>query len=529
MLDSNPSNSTPQAKSKFLVNMSNELQKSMKDILSYSDLIRQTSLDEKQRGFIDAIYISAQKLSWIINDILDLSQVETGRIDVQSINFNLEYLINDVFKQTVAKKKDRPVDTYIDIDKDVPRNLVGDPTRLRQILANLLGNAFKNTSKGEVGIIVSQSREGAPAAGSNAIRLLFVVKDSGSGIPKSKRDTIFDLQNQDDPSKSWAYGGTGLGLSICKLIVEAMDGTISVVSDEGKGSAFNVEISFKTGQSLRDREVYPLTRDELVGKKAIIVDDNEISRKVLNKCCHSMGIETVLITSSPKAVLDMLEDLAEDDYVPDVILCDLMMPEMDGFELAKRIRINDKFRGVKLIAVTSATRVGSAHRAEESGFNGFLPKPVFLDELAKVIATVMGDKRKESTIITRHMAEEIKFTGTKVLVVGEKGPDMRLVDNCLEVMDCERDFVASGQEAVEFLNEKIYDLCLLDYSVFRGEGAEVVRIIKEISRNMPVTVLLPADKQEHREECLNAGVGDFVVKPVDMISMKRIIQRYRKQ
>ncbi|OGX35825.1 MAG: hypothetical protein A3C36_06445 [Omnitrophica WOR_2 bacterium RIFCSPHIGHO2_02_FULL_52_10] len=510
--------------------MSNEIQKSMKDILSYSDLIRQTSLDEKQRGFIDAIYASAQKLSWIINDILDLSQVEAGTMEVQSIDFNLEYLINDVFKQAVAKKKDRPVDTYIDIDKSVPRNLVGDPTRLRQILANLLGNAFKNTSKGEVGIIVSQSQGGAAnAAGRNAVRLKFVVKDSGSGIPKSKCGTIFELQSQDDPSKSWAYGGTGLGLSICKLIVEAMGGAIAVASEEGKGSTFSVEIPFKTGQSLREREVYPLTRDELAGKKAIIVDDNEISRKVLNKCCQSMGIEPVLVTSSPKAVLDMLEDLAGDDYVPDIILCDLMMPEMDGFELAKRVRINEKLKNVKLIAVTSATRVGSARRAEESGFNGFLPKPVFLDELAKVIATVMGDKRRESTIITRHMAEEIKFTGMKVLVLGQKGPDQRLVESCLEVMDCDRDFAVSGQEALECLSEKIYDLCLLDFPVFREEGAEVVRIIKEVSRNMPVIILLPGDKQDQREKCLNAGVEDFIVKPVDMIGMKRVIQRYRKQ
>jgi CheY-like chemotaxis protein len=511
--------------------MSNEIQKAMKDILSYSDLIKQTHLNEKQQGFIDAIYAGAHKLSWIINDILDLSQIESGKVEIQSIDFNLEYLINDVFKKTVAKKKGRPVDTYIDIAKDVSRNLVGDPTRLRQILANLLSHAFKNTLKGEVGIIVNQSSGNAAGdtAKDHTVRLTIVVKDSGSGIPQSKRDSIFELQSQDDPSKSWAYGGTGLGLSICKLIVEAMGGTISVTSEEGQGSAFNMEIPFKTGRALRDREVYPLTRDELVGKKAIIVDDNEISRKVLNKCCHSMGLEPVLITSSPQAVLDMLEDMAADDYVPDVILCDLMMPEMDGYELAKRVRINEKFKDIKLIAVTSAVRIGSARSAEESGFNGFLPKPVFLDELAKVIATVLGDKRKESTIVTRHMAEEMKFTGTKVLVIGEKGSDQRLVENCLEVMDCERDFVANGQAALECLSEKIYDLCLLDSSVYQTEGAELVRIIKEISRNLPTIVLLSEDMLGHREECLNAGVDDFIIKPVDMVGLKRIIQRYGKK
>ncbi len=517
------------AKNKFLIGMSKEIQRSMKEVLKHSDLIRKTGLNDQQEGYIDEIYGNAHKLSWIVNDILDFCRLELGRVDLQEINFNIEYLINDVFRKAVEQKKDQPVDTYIDIDKNVPRNLLGDPTRLRQVLGNLLSNAFKFTTQGEIGIIVLVGNRPTSIKEEAQVFLRIIVKDSGGGIPKEQHGSIFEFHWNEHPAKSWEYGGTGLGLSICKLVAESMGGTITLDSEEGKGSEFILTLPFKKGKPLHDKGVYPLSKKELIGKRAIIVDDNEIARKILNKCCETMGIDVLLTSDSPKAVLQALDDAAGVGDFPDLILCDLMMPEMDGYELARTIRINDRFKDIKLIAVTSAVRVGGARNAQDSGFNGFLPKPVFLDELAKVIATVLGSHREDETIVTRHMVEELGVKGTKVLVIEDSASDQRLIEECLETMNCEGEAVPNGRRALEFLKEKIYDLCLLDLDVFAEEGGEIVRIIKEVSRNMPVVILLGVDTKENRSACLDAGVDDFILKPVDMISLKRVITRYGEE
>jgi CheY-like chemotaxis protein len=515
-----------EAKNKFLAGMSHEIQRAMKEVLKHSDLIKKTGLSIEQVEHVDTIYNNAHKLSWIVNDILDFCRLELGKVDLQTIGFNIEYLLNDVFRKAVEQKKDRPVDTYIDIDKDVPRDLVGDPTRLRQILVNLLSNAFKFTSKGEIGIIVHTANRPPSEKDEGQVYVRMIVKDSGQGIPRGQWGSIFEFHGRENPSESWAYGGTGLGLSICKLIAESMGGTITLDSEVGKGSEFILTLPFQKGKSLHDKGVYSLSRKDLIGKKAIIVDDNEIARKILNKCCETMGINVLLISASPKAVLQMLDEAYGSGEVPDLILCDLMMPEMDGYELARIIRANDRFRDIKLIAVTSAVRVGGARHAQECGFNGFLPKPVFLDELAKVIATVLGSPHGDGTIVTRHMVEELGVKKAKALVIEEKTSDQKLIMECLTSMDCQGECVANGRRAVECLDEKIYDLCLLDDNVFREEGREVVKIIKEVSRNMPVVVLLTRDTKEVRSDCLDAGVDDFIVKPIDLISLKRIVTRY---
>lgn len=514
-----------EAKTKFLAGMSTEIQRAMKDVLKNSDLIKKTGLSVKQSEYIDMIYSNAHKLSWIVNDMLDFFRLELEEVDLQSLDFNIEYLVNDVFRKAVDQKKDNPVDTYIDIDTDVPRDLVGDPTRLRQVLVNLLSNSFKFTKQGEVGIIIHNARLSNSDV-VDEVLLRVIVKDSGEGIAQEQHESVFEFHSREDPTKSWEYGGTGLGLAICKLIVESMGGSITIDSAEGKGSEFIMTLPFKRGQSLREKGVYSLTRKELVGKKAIIVDDNEIARKILNKCCETMGIDVLLISASPKVVLQMLDDSLIEGESPDLILCDLMMPEMDGYEMARTVRANDGFRGIKLIAVTSAVRVGGARNAQDCGFNGFLPKPVFLDELAKVIAIVLGSQREGGPIVTRHMVEELGIKGTKVLVIEGDGSDQKLITECLSAMDCDGEFVPNGQRAIECLQEKIYSLCLLDFNVFQDEGEDFIKVIKEVSRNMPTVALLTTDSKSHRSKCLDAGIDDFVVKPVDMVGLKRIVARY---
>jgi len=515
-----------QAKGQFLAAMSREIQNAMTNVLKHSDFVKKTGLSAEQIEHVDAISANAQRLSWIVNDILDFCRLEIGNIELQSIEFNLEYLINDIFKKGIEQKKDRPIDTYIDIDKNVPLNLIGDPTRFRQVLANLLSNAFKFTLEGQIGIIVRLANlDKVEQAGKVPLRI--IIKDSGEGIPQTKMESIFEFQTHSDLSKSWEYGGTGLGLSMCKLVVEAMEGTITIHSEEEKGSEFILMLPFQKGESPAQTCIYPLTREELVGKKAIIVDDNEIARKILNKCCQTMGIKPLLLSASPKAVLQMLDDLSEAGETPDLILCDIMMPEMDGYELARRIRANEKYKDIKMIAVTSAMRVGEARNAQKSGFNGFLPKPVFLDELAKVIATVLGDQRSDGSIVTRHMAEELNLKGTKILAVASIPSDQKSIEDCCVAIGCQIRSVSTNTEVLEVLSSEPWDLCLIDSQMF-SENADIVRAIKDMGGDLPLVVMVSGELKDERSHFLGLGIDDVLGKPIDMIGLKRVIMCYRK-
>jgi two-component system sensor histidine kinase/response regulator len=511
-------------KSQFLAHMSREIQQSMKDIMAHADLMKKTDLSARQSEHIEAIVISAGHLSWVVNDILDFSQLESGEIQLQCIEFNLEYLINDVLKKAAEKRSNPAVELYVDIAQDVPCHLEGDPTRLRQVLVNLLSNAFKFTSQGRVGILVCHQTD---AGSAGKVHLRIVVKDTGKGIAADRLKSIFDPRVQDGAIISWEHGGMGLGLKVCGLIVDAMGGKITADSREGRGSKFVVELTFKEAASVSRKRMYPLTREELVGKRAIIVDDNEIARKILNKCCETMGIKVLLMSASPKAVLHMLHDLSEDGEDPDLVLCDIMMPEMDGYELARRIRANGRFKDIKMVAVTSAMRVGEARNAQKSGFNGFLPKPVFLDELAKIIGAVLGDRREGGAIITRHMAEEIGLEKVDILVVESRVSGRALLEECLEALGCTSKIVTNSVDAVEGLKVKRYDICLVDYDALQ-DSEEETRMIKAAGGPMPVVALVTEETKQDRADLLRTGADDFLVKPVDMVSLKKIVTRYRK-
>jgi two-component system sensor histidine kinase/response regulator len=518
------------AKSDFLANMSHEIRTPMNAILGFSEILQKTNLDDRQKKFLDTIQSSGQLLIGIINDILDFSKLEAGRITFESINFNLEYLIYDIFRMVVLRLKDRPFDTYIDIDSDVPRIVKGDPTRLRQVFINLLGNALKFTSQGEIGVIVRKDDQVACA--SNEVVLRFIVRDTGIGIAEDKLERIFESFTQADESMTRRYGGTGLGLTISRAIINAMGGKIWAESRINNGSEFIFILKMKMGQPISDSDIHPLHKSSLKNKKVFILDDNLIACRVLKKCCQRLSMDILSVEDSPYAALYRLEKLAKSGVYPDIIICDIMMAGIDGYEFVSRIRANKLLKDIKVLAISSDVRIGQSHEAQKKGFDGFISKPIVAEELLRVMETTLGDQRSDGDIVTRHLAEEYLCKGIRILVVEDSEANRDLMKAFFHGLGCIGDYAQDGQEAVEMLkdNAKKYDLCFMDVQMPVMGGLEATKIIRQsISKDLPIIALTAAALKDDEEKCLAVGMNGYLTKPINMMQLRdKIIECIRK-
>ena len=518
------------AKSDFLANMSHEIRTPMNAILGFSEILQKTRLNDRQKKYLDTIQSSGQLLVGIINDILDFSKLEAGKISFESINFNLEYLIYDIFRMVVLGLKDRPFDIYIDIDSDVPRIVKGDPTRLRQVFINLLGNALKFTSQGEIGVLVRKDDQ--IACGSDEVVLRFIVRDTGIGIAENKLERIFESFTQADESMTRRYGGTGLGLTICRAIIKAMGGKIWAESKVNHGSEFIFVLKLKKGQPIAESDVHPLVENSLKDKKIFIIDDNPIARKVLRNCCQRISMDILSVEDSPYAALYRLERLALDGVLPDIIICDIMMAGIDGYEFVRRIRANEMLKDIKVLAISSDVRIGESHEAQKKGFDGFISKPIVAEELLRIMETILGDNRTDGDIVTRHMAEEYLCKGTRILVVEDSEANRDLMKAFFHGLGCAGDYARNGQEAVDILKENIekYDLCFMDVQMPVMGGLEATRIIREtISKDLPIIALTAAALKDDEEKCLDVGMNDYVTKPINMMQLRDKIVEYVKR
>jgi two-component system sensor histidine kinase/response regulator len=511
------------AKSDFLANMSHEIRTPMNAIIGYSELLTKTNLDEKQQEYLATINSSSNLLLGIINDVLDLSKLEAGKVELESINFDLEYLVTDVFKMIQARLEDKNIQTYIDIASDVPHSMKADPTRLRQILLNLLGNAVKFTEEGEIGVIVRKITQ----RGENVI-IEFRIKDTGIGISHDGQKRLFKSFSQAESSTTRKFGGTGLGLAITKTLVEAMDGKVWVESEEGAGSEFIFKVSLQTGSGYDHKKVLPLSRMQLKGRRVFIVDGNQRAREILRSYCEEIALEVVGCLDTAQGALNKIDDLLQNNILPDVILSDIQFDDMTGVQFIDKLRSHVKGRNIKVIAIPANITVGAASDAKKSGFDGFLAKPIVRSDLEKVVSTILGDYREEKTIVTRHMAAEVSCKGVKVLVVDDSIPNQALVKAYFDNIGCEGDYVNNGLEALDALrNGTHYDLCLMDMQMPEMDGAEATRIIrKEISEDLPIIALTAAAMKEDKEKCIQAGMNDYLIKPISIVKLKDTILQY---
>ncbi len=516
--------SVSRAKSDFLANMSHEIRTPMNAILGFSDLLSATPLDNVQRQYLSTINSSGQLLLALINDILDFSKLEAGKVSIEEIDFDLEHLVYDVFKIAQARFKEKNINVYVDWDAKLPRWLKGDPTRLRQVILNLLSNAVKFTSQGDIGLIVSLVSENPV---DQSIVIKFVVKDSGIGIAQDVQKQLFNPFTQADSSTTRKYGGTGLGLAICKKIVEAMGGTIGLRSSLGEGSEFFFQVNMRQGVSLVGQNIQPVPKGSLKGKKVIVVDGHELSLEIIGRYCREIGLDVVAGVKTEQAALDKINKLYETGIVPDIILCDVM-PQGDSYALARKIRLINAYRSIRIIAIASGAMIGSAQAAQENGVDGFISKPVNRQELLNIIATVLGDQRLDNApIVTRHVASEVGLKGRKILVVDDSPSNQQLMKAYLDVLGCVYEQANNGQEAVEKIRNASYDLCLMDLQMPVMSGDEAAKAVRACGiTQLPIIALTASVLPEDQRRCLEAGMNDLVLKPVQMNVLKDKINQW---
>jgi len=504
-----------QAKSEFLANMSHEIRTPLNAVIGFSDILTDTSLSDLQTEYVETIRKSGKLLLSLLSDILDFSKIEAREVQLEEIDFNLKHLVEDVLRISRPRISREDVELYYLYDENVPTFFRGDPTRLRQIVLNLLNNAIKFTEKGEIGVRV-QLAEDKPEG--DFYTLQISVKDTGIGISKEKREMIFDAFSQADSSTTRKFGGTGLGLAITKALVGKMGGEIWVESEEGKGSDFTFTLKLEESDPSAFDDIAPVDVKNLQSKKVVIVDDNDNARRLILSFCMKAGLDVISEVSSAKEALRRLDKMKE---IPDLIITDIMMPELDGYEFAGQLRTIGKLKETKLVAVSSDARPESARKAKSSGFDAFITKPITEEGVINVIKTVLGDERKEGQIVTTHMAVELTEKKLRVLVANDDLVNQKLIRILLQKLGCEEDIVSDGKEAVERVMTKEYDICLMDLNMPVMGGVEATREIRKENATLPILALTAAVVQEDMDKCLKAGMNDFVAQPVTIDSLKQ--------
>jgi two-component system sensor histidine kinase/response regulator len=510
------------AKSDFLANMSHEIRTPMNAVINLTALALETDLTPRQQQYLRSVHSSARSLLALINDILDLSKIEANKLELEAAPFRLRHVLEEVTDTFRARVAEKHVELIVHVLPDVPDALIGDSLRLRQVLTNLIGNAFKFTEKGEVVLRVSLA--GEAAAGGVALR--FAVRDTGIGIPKEQQARLFQPFTQADSSTSRKYGGTGLGLAISRRLVKLMGGDLGFESEPGCGTTFfwTVQLGVQP-----EKEPPAATAPEgLRDRKALVVEDTDSSRELLETFFGTFAIPCVSVDNAEKA-LDLLgkqNSPGEPDPFAFVLL-DWSLPGMNGLDAAARIRAREQTHDVPIILMSAYAGKEEEARCAEVGVNVFLPKPITPSSLYNAIVEAMGLGR-----VVPHQPlladTEAEFAGTRVLLAEDNETNQFVALELLGQLGIELEIAANGREAVAMVQSRPYAAVLMDMQMPEMDGLEATRQIRqnEAFRNLPIIAMTANAMKADMEACLAAGMNDFLAKPIERAALVRSLRRW---